>query len=405
MVTQSGVRIVYTWRLNGTCGTRLSTEIKTRVEAGGIRVTNHQQWSDGSRSRSEIFLSYDSAWGAYVAEVKTVLDARRVTRALEYCNILPAAIGDSRPGRERHPFTYWSHPDGLRKMLKNPLWFASVGAQDLTGEKHVAQGGFLGFGPDDIMNPVIEIVRSDPETGATTCDGLQDEHIMAFPADGRHAAPTGWFHLEAHYRLFSIPPAMAERLVKQAKAMTPGAMLAWKFQYPPTPELPADLTRVKLPGSRFYGPSDWSQPVPWDRPYNGQLWTASPDPAAAIYYDRKVGRKKPGSIRLRVDGTPISFNAGSGHTLHLDEGQTYRFSIWIKTRGNAKGYVQAAEALFRAGDRAIQTSKKVGPNSTWTQVQASVTGQKDEVPFAIPFLSAEGKGEVWFTDPCFEPIP
>jgi hypothetical protein len=192
--------------------------------------------------------------------------------------------------------------------------------------------------------------------------------------------------------------------VRQARNMNPGAMVAWKFQYPPTPELPADLSRVQLPGTQYYGPSDWSKPVPWDRPYNGQLWTASPDPAAAIHYDRKVGRPKPGSIRLRVNGAPLGFAAGSGHTLHLDPDQTYRFSMWIKTRGKAKGCIQAAETLFRCGDGPIHTSKKVGPNAPWTRVDVSVTGRQDEVPFACLSVCAEGKGDVWFTDPCFEPV-
>ncbi len=132
--------------------------------------------------------------------------------------------------------------------------------------------------------------------------------------------------------------------------MEPGAMLAWKCQYSPLPELPADLTRVELPGSPFLGRFDWSRPVPWDQPFNGRLWTASPDPAAAIHYDRQTGRSAPGSIRLRVEGPELGFAAGSGHTLHTEAGTRYRLSGWIRTRGQASGWLTLIDMLFRPGE-------------------------------------------------------
>lgn len=404
-VTQVGTRIIHTWRLRGKgCGERVSSQLQTRVVAESAEIRCDQVWSDGTRSSTEIRLEYSRPWGAYVVEVRAVLDARRVTGALEFCNVLPAGIGDSRPGRGRYPFTVWQHPAGLRKMWQNPLWFCSVGAQDYAGEKRVAGGGFLGFGPDARLNPVVEIVTCDPACGAMTCDGLQDEHLMALPAEGRHAAATGWFHLAAHYRLFSIPQALAERLVADAALMTPGAMLAWKFQYPPTPELPADLTAVALPGSPFYGPADWSRPVPWETPYSGRLWTPSPDPCAAIHYDRTVGRRAPGSIRLRVSGPELGFTAGSGHTLHTEAGVRYRFSAWIRTRGQASGWLTAHEMLFSLAKSRSHATVRVGPDCDWTRVETEFVACGDDAPFADLVLHADGTGEVWFTDPAVEPI-
>lgn len=401
-----GVRLIYAWRLRGKgAGECLSTGITRETDAasGAPVIRNTQHWSDGTRSESTIRMRFDPAWNAYVADIDATLRLRRNTTALEYCNIIPAAIGDSRPGRERFPLTFWQHPDGLRKMLKNPLWFCSAGAQDLYGEKHIAQGGFLGFGPDDELNPVIEIVASDPETGATTCDGLQDEHIMIAPAEGRHAAATGWFELRAAYRVYSIPRTLCEHIVDKADFMRPGAMLAWKFQYPPTPELPADLSRVELPGSPFYGASDWSKPVPWDAPYNGRLWTASPDPAAPIHYDRGMGRTRPGSIRMRVEGAERGFWPGSGHTLHTDGGVTYRASVWIRTEGSATGWLDVCDTRFRTGDGNHLRSEPVGPDSDWTRVQVELTARGRDAPFAETMLFASGTGKVWFTELCFEP--
>ena len=397
-----GVRIISTWRLGGQ-GVGECTGRGTHAELqGDVPVISQvSSWADGSVSRTEIRVRFDAAWGAYVADVTADLRARRATTALEYCNILPAAIGDTRPGRERFPLTFWKHPGGLRKMLKNPLWFCSIGAQDYSGEKHIEQGGFLGFGPDEYMNPVVEIVRSDPETGATTCDNLQDEHIMAWPAEGRHGSSTGWFRLRADYRLFSVPPEMAREIAERAEFMRPGAMAAWKFQYPRTPQLPESLDRVALPGSPFSGESDWSVPIPWDEPYDGRLWTASPDPAAPIHFDRETGHGRPGSIRLRVNGDALGFAPGSGHTLHTEDGKTYRFSIWAKTEGAATGWIEAWEILFRRGDRDFHASAAVGPDSDWTLLETTFTAKGDDAPFADTVLQAKGTGKVWFSDMVF----
>ena len=277
-----------------------------------------------------------------------------------------------------------------------------AGAADYDGEKQVAQGGFLGFGPDPRMNPVVEIVHTDPACGAMTCDNLQDEHLMVRPAEGRHAAASGWCHLEACYRLFSVPTALAEEIARRATLMTPGAMLAWKFQYPPIPELPADLAGVELPGSPFRGAFDWSRPVPWDRPFNGRLWTASPDPRAAIHYDRTVGHGVPGSIRLRADGGELAFGPASGHTLHTEAGQRYRFSGWIRTRGQVTGWIAACDMLFRLGDGREFASPQVGPDSDWTRVAAEFVARGDDAPFADTILHARGVGEVWFSELAFD---
>ncbi len=397
--TQQGVRILYLWRLRGKgCGDPGKIGITIQVEGAAVVIRACRPWGDGTVSTASVRLYHDAAWDAYVAEVRADLKARRVTTALEYCNVLPAGIGDSRPGREKYPLTFWSHPDGFRKMLKNPLWFNSVGAQDMAGEKRLAEGGFIGFGPEEGFNPVVEVVSSSSGSGCMTCDNLQDEHVMALPPDGA-CARTGWYRLEARYRLFSVPRRLAEHVVERARLMTPGAFLAWKFQYPALAELPEDLARVALPGSPFYGPSDWSRGIPWDAPYNGRLWTASPDPAAAIWFDRQAA-----AIRLRVAGEPMEFRPSSGHTLHTDAGVTYRFCARIRTAGGVRARIKLLDMLFRPGDGRSFESATVGPDSDWTPVQAELTARGDDAPFAETLLCAEGCGEAWFADVSFTAV-
>lgn len=399
VVTQKGVRILYPWRLKGKgCGEPGPKTVEIETGEDGISIRARTPWSDGTVSDVSMMLKYDPAWDRYVVECRACLKARRVLSALEYCNVLPAGIGDSRPQHKKYPFTFWQHPDGYRKMLKNPLWFNSVGSQDMAGQKRVAPGGFVGFGPEDDLNPVIEVVSSSPETGCMTCDNLQDEHVMVLPPDGSHAS-SGWYQLQAHYRLFSVPRTLAEYVVEQADFMKPGAFLAWKFQYPLTPELPEDLAGVALPGSPFYGPSDWSRGIPWDVPYNGRLWTASPDPAAAIWFDRQAA-----AIRLRVTGESVEFRPSSGHTLHTDAGVTYRLCARIRTAGGVRARIKLLDMLYRPGDGRSFDSATVGPDSDWTPVQAEMTARGDDAPFAETLLCAEGCGQAWFTDISFTAV-
>lgn len=394
-----GIRVQNRWRYEGE---RISCWLETRVEEGVPVLEWHERWSDGSRGRHVGRVRLDAKWGAYVVEETAELRARRTRTRTEFCNLLPAHISDSRPGRSRFPHTVWAHPDGLRKMGKNPLWFNSAGAQDAEGRRRIRPGGFLGFGPDEHLNPVMEIIESTPPVGACTCDNLQDEHIVLCPPEGRQAEPTGWFGLQCRYRIFSVPEPIMERAVERAQDLEHGPMLAWKFQYPAIPELPDDLQGVQLPGSPFYGRSDFSEPVSWDRPFAGRLWTASPCPEADIHYDRSEGPDRPGSIRMRVEGDDKTFAPRTGHTLWTDECHTYRLSAWIKTQGDCEGWVSALETRFRHGDVASHESRRVGPDSDWKRVETEYTARGEEAPFADTVLHAEGQGCVWFADLAFE---
>lgn len=119
--------------------------------------------------------------------------------------------------------------------------------------------------------------------------------------------------------------------------MEPGAMLAWKFQYPPLLELPADLTRV--------------------------------------------------------EGPKLGFAAGSGRTLHTEAGTRYRLSGWIRTRGQASGWLTLIDMLFRPGDGHSFPSAVAGPDADWTYVEAQLVGRGDDAPFADIVLHAQGPGE------------
>lgn len=399
-----GIRVIYCWRVGSLGLKEVSKRTTFHVVEDGIQFSCHQLYHDGTRTKSDCLLRYESEWGAYSVEVTSEIFARKVDTPLEYCNLLPAGIGDSRKEFERFPYTFWSSKDSVMKMGKNPLWFNSVEAQDLNGSKRITDGGFLGFGPDARLNPVIEIVHSDPISGAMTCDNLQDEHIMTTCPTGENAR-SGWFHLKSDYRIFSLTEEFASRVLEDAEDLRPSSFLAWKFQYPAIPELPDNLAKTELPGSVFYGKSDWSKPVPWNETFNGNVWTASTDEHAAIYWDRQTGCGKPGSIRLRVRDEPIVFSPSTGHTLHLRERRKYHLSAWIKTEGQASGWIDVREMLFTPWQNTIShCTERIPGDRDWIKVETELESKGEDYPFATIMLNADGHGSVWFSELAFEEI-
>jgi hypothetical protein len=228
--------------------------------------------------------------------------------------------------------------------------------------------------------------------------------MLAAP-DARHC-PDGWFHLNVRYRLFSLPQAMTGVLCDEAQPLETGPFLAWKFQYAPTQgSIGADLNRAELPGQPFYGKADFNTPVSWEGPYAGQLWTASSEADADLYYDRESGHAGHCSLRLRVDGEQKRFYPCSGPTLHTDEDRRYRLSGFIKTRGAVRAWLEAAEVLFRPEQPvASHATPIVEADEDWSYVETCYTARGEDAPFAALFIVAAGDGLAWFDEIAFEPI-
>ncbi|MHB9131539.1 MAG: hypothetical protein ACYDBB_10685 [Armatimonadota bacterium] len=407
--TYLGVRATIVWWLRDQKRTaKHDTNVLTwSVEGDAVVFTMQEQWTDGTTGMHQGRLHYKPAWGRYVVEMSTTLKARRALAAQEFCNVIPAAIGDTRLGRGKYQQMVWVDADGiLRGMAKNPLWSNSVGAQDIAGSRRIGEGGFLGWVTEHDMNPVVEILQSDPPVGACTCDNLMDEHLLVLPAGGMHN-PDGWFHLQAQYRLFSLPHAMAEEIARQAQPVEYGPMLAWKFQYAPTEgPIPADLNRVTLPGFIPYQKNDMSIPVTWDEPcFPCALWTASLLPEADLYWDPEIGHAGHRSLRITVTGGEKRFFPGSGPTIHTDEGQRYRVSGYVRTQGDIRAWIEGNEILFHTWNSVeAHPTPVVGPNSDWTYVETTYVARGEDAPFFAFFLVADGDGMAWFDELAFEPI-
>jgi hypothetical protein len=60
--------------------------------------------------------------------------------------------------------------------------------------------------------------------------------------------------------------------------------------------------------------------------------------------------------------------------------------------------------LHRPGDRPSHTSETVRPDGEWRRVELFLSGGDEEHPFGDTVLGADGEGEVWFDEMCFEPL-
>ena len=385
---------------------RIERQLTWAVEGDAVRFDLEETYTDGSFGTHCGRLFYDPCWGGYVAEITAKLTARRILRMQEFCNLIPPAIGDTRPGRTKYQQVIWLDRDGvLRGMGKNPLWFCSAGAQDMDGRRGIAPGGFLGWVTEPDFNPVIEIVHADPAVGAGTCDALMDEHMMlALPSAANN--PDGWFHISVTFRLFSLPSAMAAALASRTTPLDFGPMLAWKYQYAPNEgPIGKDLNRVELPGMPPYGTADLNTPVSWDHPFLGDIWTASNHPDADLYYDTQCGHTGTRSLRIKTTGEAKVFFPGSGPTVHTEEGQRYRVGAWIRTEGDVRAWVEGNEILFNSWNPIERhATSTVGADSAWTWVETSYVARGEDAPFMAFFLCAEGTGLAWFDEMTFVAI-
>ncbi len=213
IVTYTGVRAANSWWLRGWSSPRVRRELTCSVREDGLHFGLYKEWEDGSFGTHRGRLHYDPDWGGYVAEMSADLTARRIAVTQEFCNLIPRAIGDTRPGREQYQQVVWLDREGtVRGMRKNPLWFDSVGAQDITGRRGIPDGGFLGWVSEPDFNPFAEILEADPVAGSGTCDNLMDEHLQLGEPE---QSPDGWFHQHVRYRLFSLPLPLAQQLAAQ----------------------------------------------------------------------------------------------------------------------------------------------------------------------------------------------
>jgi hypothetical protein len=295
-------------------------------------------------------------------------DARMDTpRRLEYANLLPNGVADSRDERKRYQKCLWTRRDGaVCAMYQNPR--SAVQSSGREWADIPTNGGFVGFVAEPDLNPFLEIIRSDPATTFVTCNVWYDQHVLALPSVRK--GEDGLYHVTTAYRMLSLPLPVAKELENAA--------------------------RTTLPAAKGDGPmgfrqgivNDFETLVPAGVLFNGCIWGHS------AKYDSTTGHS--GTHSLRLNGGETARPVHGGPMLHVTASKRYRLSAWVRTRG-VTGPGACLRLQKQPDSPDARQSKSLTGDNDWTPLEI-VFEPKQSEPFAVPGLAVEGKGTAWFDD-------
>jgi hypothetical protein len=288
------------------------------------------------------------------------------SRRLEYANLLPKSVADSRDERKRYQKCIWTRRDGaVCYMYQNPRSLIHGAGREWADQP--ADGGFVGFVAEPDMNPFVEIVRSAPAT-FVTCPVWYDQHVIALPP--KQPESNGQYRVEAAYRFLSLPLAVAKEL--------------------------EDAALATLPKSKGDGPmgfrqnivNDFETLVPDGTPYNGCIWGHS------AKHDRTIGHS--GTHSLRLNGGETAQPVHGGPLMHMEQGRRYRLSAWVRTRA-VTGKGACLRLKTREDAKTALFSRSLTGDQDWTRLSIDFVQPEGE-NFAVPGLVVEGGGSAWFDD-------
>ena len=362
------------------------------------------------RGTHRVRIAYDPLPDSYVANIEAELEAPDPYTA-EYCNFLAGGSYDTRPAHKRYQCTIWAHPDGrLVRWPHNPVSYLTPGLNDHTGERRIADGGFLGYFTDPHTNPVAEILESTPGAISATCLNMYDEHLTCLPP----GPPTdGLYHWSARLRMYSVKPPVAAEVVRRSELIQYGVDTERADPLRTRAEHDLDTIKLRLCYNPEFPPfyygrvNDFETPVPYDQTVAGSFIWATDCPEHDAYWDRDCGHNGNRSIRLRSRTPGQEVRTGThGPTPHLTPDTEYRLSGWIRCEDvEAPG----AEIEFREigmnqrEQSAIHLAGPICGTCDWTYVEAEFrTGPHSDLGWL--YLRLNGSGSAWFDEIGLEEV-
>jgi len=337
-------------------------------EDRGERLTlRYREAIDSGTHMEHVFtLRFDGLLG-YVLDGAFDLRMKK-PREFEYTNILAGGLMESRDDRKRYQKCIWTRRDGtFCYQYQSPL-----SRMQAAGPKwaEVPESAFVGWVAERDMNPFLEIMTASP-TRFATCGMWYDQHVFGKPPSAKDS--DGFYHINATYRMLSLPLPLAKELEDAARAMLPSIGMQ-------TPV-----------GFRQGVRNDCETLVPHGTLYNGCLWTR------AAEWDQRVGHSGAKSLRVRGGSVAEPIRAGTG--ILLESGRRYRFGAWVRTRGVTGGaYLRLHEVFSSWQDvRAAHRTRRIRGDRDWTWLAVEFTPVKND-PMALPGLVVEGRGQAWFDD-------
>jgi hypothetical protein len=382
-----------TWTFDATAGEHLSFRIDETFALPGAPRGCHR-----------FSIGYDPVADSYVAEVDAEVEGAQGC-IVELANFYAGGVYDTRPTRKRHQQTVWSHPDGrLVRWPHHPAGYQTPGMNDPEGERRIAEGGFIGYFTDPHTNPVIEFIETSSPVTTATCCNIFDEHLLLL-------TELDTDRCSASFRFYSVTESVAKAIVARSELV--------RFGLEPDRPNPvatdvtvadSDLSRrinyhPQYPVLRHGCINTFEEMPALDRTVPGCMLFVSGNPDHDIWWADNCGHSGQRSIRLRgrEPGGTTGTRSG-GPTPHLDPGQRYRLSGWIKCEGVTGGArLRFDEIGFRPREKAAP-SHVAGPLSgtcDWTYVECEFT-TLPTAQFGWYYLDLEGAGQAWFDDVVLE---
>ena len=366
------------------------------------------EYVSGERTWNVLTIDYDADTGQYRYHIRDRLQLP-VQRRQEFCNVYPKDAGNGMPGQKKWQYTFWTGADGrMWKMPHTPaLTFAARNWNEGV-HKHLAPGGFIGWGVEDDFNLVAVIERASVPVLSATCDMWYDEHLVFEQSGMEYLTDERTSEVEVCLRLFNAPSEHVHHLIDQADCV---------------PISDREIAERSGPAFIFGRINDLETPMDPREPQTGQMWrvhdlAAKPallemelaggrtvgrvPPERHVFWVDDCGRSGTRSIRLRGLPDRILRLAPAGQNVRVEPNTAYRFEGWIKTRG-ARGRLCIGgyrSSLTQAHNEA--ESPTAEPDSDWTHVSVQIDGKDD--PYVLCRLVVEGDGDAWFDDLCWNEV-
>jgi len=382
-----------TWTFDAGEGEQLSFRIDETFEMPGA-----------PRGCHHFSISYDSAANSYVAQVEADIEGVRGS-IVELANFYAGGVYDTRPDHKRHQQTIWSHPDGrLVRWPHHPAGYRTPGMNDSEGERRIADNGFTGYFADPYTNPVIEFIETSNPLTAATCCNIYDEHLLMLTDHDTNCC-------SVRFRFYSVTEPVARAIVERSELIHFGV----------DPDRPnpidsnvtvndKDLSRrvnynPQYPVVRFGCVNNFESMPALDQTVVGCVFFVSGNSDHDIWWANDCGHSGQRSIRLRGnDPEGFTGTRSGGPTPHIDAGQRYRLSGWIKCEGvTGAARIRFDEIGFYPKDKTAP-SHIAGPCSgtcDWTYVECVFTALPN-TEFGWYYLDLEGAGQAWFDDMALE---
>lgn len=270
------------------------------------------------------------------------------------------------------------------------------------------RGGFASVLHSDGAGTLYEFVDGQPTFGHLCEWGFDTHFWRLLPGDPDTLVLPKGHVLEARYRIREVPPAAMRRILRGATPIEPTAQ-EWRQ---------ADVPIYEEPVNHFA--------VSWrdDRAADAWPWI----PGVGATWDRRIGRTKPGSLRLDV---PLHVMNEGAHWKSVRVGQTnfmnplvprarYRLSAYVMTQPSAtssKPSVPSISMTFHQYAGPATFSPEVLPNEVftgtlrariqprrWTKIEAVSAPIRGNIMGVTLGYHLHGGGTAWSDDVVFEKV-